>query len=60
MNKIYIGLCFVIIFFGILFYVKPNSKESTKEEPSFIESSTFSGGKKGYVYKMDSQDSDII
>ena len=56
MNTILIGLGFIIILLGIYFYRKEiNKKEIIKENPIFIESSTFSGSKKGYIYKMDSQ-----
>ncbi len=56
MNPIIIGLGFIGILLSIYFYRKQISKKETKKEtPRFIESSTFSGAKEGYIYKMDSQ-----
>ena len=51
----------VALAIGIYFYMQSdNKKESVKEQPikegpTFIEADKFSGGKKGYVFKMDSQ-----
>lgn len=55
-----IGIIFLI---GIYFYMQHDGNKepsiieeiSIKEEPEFIESATFSGKKKGYVFKLDSQ-----
>ncbi len=60
MDILLIGIVFLI---GIFFYMqRGNNKTSIKEqlstikdEPIFIESDTFSGRKKGYVFKLDSQ-----
>lgn len=56
MNPIIIGLTLIVILLGIYFYKKQISKKETiKEIPIFIEASSFSGAKEGYIYKMDSQ-----
>ena len=60
MNKLLIAIG-ILILVGIYFYMqRDNKKESVKEQsikegPTFIEADKFSGGKKGYVFKMDSQ-----
>ena len=60
MNELLI-LIGILVIVGIYFYMqrdnkkKPIKQEATViESPIFIESGTFSGSKKGYVYKMDS------
>lgn len=60
MDILLIGIVFLI---GIFFYMqRGNNKTSIKEqlstikdEPIFIESDKFSGRKKGYVFKLDTQ-----
>ena len=60
MNKLLIAIG-ILILVGIYFYMQSdNKKESVKEQPikegpTFIEADKFSGSKKGYVFKMDSQ-----
>lgn len=56
MNKLLVGLSIIIIIVGIYFYMQKDIKEtSVKEIPTFIAADKFSGSKKGYVFKMDSQ-----
>ena len=59
MDILLIGFVFLI---AIFFYMQRGNKKtsikeelSIKEDPTFIESSTFSGSKKGYVFKLDTQ-----
>lgn len=56
MNKLLIALVVIIILVGIYFYMQRDEEQvSVKEIPTFIEADKFSGSKKGYVFKMDSQ-----
>ncbi len=56
MNTLLIKLVVLIFFISIYFYMQHNNKQVTiKEIPTFIEAIEFSGSKKGYVFKMDSQ-----
>jgi len=54
MKKILLGLGIAIILLFIYTQNK-NKQNSIKEIPHFIESTAFSGNKKGYIYKMDSE-----
>lgn len=54
MKTILLGLGIAIILLFIYTQNK-NKQNSIKEIPHFIESATFSGSKKGYIYKMDSE-----
>lgn len=56
MNTLLIKLVVIIFFVSIYFYMQHDNKKVTiKEIPTFIEAIEFSGSKKGYVFKMDSQ-----
>lgn len=60
MNTLLIKLVVLIFFISIYFYMQHNNKQVTIKEsrtrlPTFIEAIEFSGSKKGYVFKMDSQ-----
>jgi len=56
MNTLLIKLVVIIFFVSIYFYMQHDNKQVTiKEIPTFIEAIEFSGSKKGYVFKMDSQ-----
>jgi len=56
MNKLLIGLGFVVILVGIYYYAQSDIKEPMKNQnKSFIASKKFDGAKNGYVFKMDSQ-----
>jgi hypothetical protein len=55
MNKLLIAIG-ILILVGIYFFMQHNNtKHPIIKDPTFIEASTFSGSKKGYVYKRDSQ-----
>ena len=54
MNKLLIGLGFVVILVGIYYYAQSDIKEPMKNQnKSFIASKKFDGEKKGYYFRMD-------
>jgi hypothetical protein len=54
MDKLLIAIG-ILLLVGYYFYMQHNTKQPIIKSPTFIEASTFSGSKKGYVYKTDSQ-----